>query len=116
MVQEANIDLHLEGDPGPPKLSVLPSLFREAREAGLKAACITMPAANADEERQLAKRRHDYKAALRTLGLAIKALENGYNFQDDKAEAKVEAMAKALKILEQEAGLLLRLLDASPIR
>lgn len=66
--------------------------------------------ADADGQKALAKRRHDIQAALRTLGFTVKALETGYRFDDDKAKAKVDAIAKAVAVLEREGELLLKVL------
>lgn len=61
----------------------------------------------------LSKRRHDLKAALRTLGFAVQALEAGYRFDDTKAAAKIEAIAKAVQVLERESEFLTKVLTTT---
>jgi hypothetical protein len=86
-------------------LSNTAALFAAAREAGLKAVLVTSPADEASQK-QLVKRRHDLKGAVRTMSFTVKALESGYRFDDDKAQAKIEAIAKAAQVLEREALLM----------
>jgi hypothetical protein len=75
------------------------------------ATVVAFPAT--DESRKvLAKRRHDVKAALRTWGFTVKALESGYRFDDAMAKAKIDAIAKALAVLERESALLSVILGA----
>jgi len=92
-------------------LPALPALFAEARTAGL-GITLAVWAATPACKRVLAKRRHDIKAALRTLGFALNALEGGYRFDDEAARAKLDAIGKALQVLEKESGTLLNLLAA----
>ena len=111
-VLEPPTTVHHAGDPAPPALPSLAAAFAEAGSAGLALSAVTHPA-TAEAQRQLAKRRHDLKAALRTLGFTVKALEGGYTFQDDKAAAKIDAIAKAVQVLEREAEVLGRVLAPS---
>ena len=106
---EADLTVHHEKDPVPQNLSALTGLYAEAQAAGLTLAAVTYPATS-EARKVLAKRRHDIKAALRTLGFTVKALEGGYAFQDDKAAAKIEAIAKAVAVLEREGQTLVSIL------
>ena len=108
-VLEPPTTVHQAEDLGPAALPSLPGAFAEAARAGLRLTAVTHPA-SPEAARLLAKRRHDLKAALRTLGFTVKALEGGYTFQDDKAAAKVDAIAKAVQVLEREAEVLGRIL------
>ncbi len=92
-----------------PELPSLGPLLDEARRAGLDALLVVSPRTE-EASRALAKRRHDVKAALRTLGFSLKALETGYRFDDDKAAAKIDAIAKAILVLERESELALQVL------
>jgi hypothetical protein len=80
-----------------------------AKLPDLAATVVAFPA-HEDSRKHLAKRRHDVKAALRTLTFTVQALESGYRFDDAIAKAKIEAIAKALAVLEREAELLHRVL------
>jgi len=93
----------------PSELPALPALFKQARQANLRVLAVAC-STDAGPLRAAAKRRHDLTAALRTLGFTVKALQTGYTFQDDIAAAKIEAIAKAVQILEREAIFLSRLL------
>jgi len=93
----------------PSELPALPALFNQARMGNLRVLAVAC-SADAGPLRAVAKRRHDLSAALRTLGFTVKALQTGYTFQDDIAAAKIEAIAKAVQILEREAVFLSRLL------
>ncbi len=88
------------------------ALFDAAHAQGADLALVIVPDA-ANQRRALTKRRHDLKAAGRTLGLAIQALESGYRFDDDKARAKIDAIAKAVQVLTRETDLVLRALEAA---
>ena len=109
MTAVGSLTIHHEKDPVPPSLTALTALFGEARTAGLTVTLVSH-VTSSEEDKALAKRRHDVKAALRTLGFTVKALESGYHFQDDKAAAKIDAIAKAVAILEREGHLLVELL------
>jgi hypothetical protein len=88
-----------------PKHEALPSLerlFQEAGQASLDLVVITSES-SPDKIKARAKRRHDYKAALRTFQLLVKALQGGYRFQGDDAAAKIDAVARATQVLEKEA-------------
>lgn len=67
-----------------------------------------------DIHKQFAKRRHDIKAAIRTLGFMITAVKSGYTFNDDKATAKIEAIEKAVACLSRESDLLAEVLASEP--
>lgn len=92
-----------------PELPSLAPLLDEARRADLD-AMLVLSVCDDETNRALAKRRHDVKAALRTLGFSLKALETGYKFDDDKAAAKIDAIAKAVQVLEREAAFALQVL------
>ena len=94
--------------PLPP--STLHQLFEAAAKARLSAAVVLQPTDEA-ASRQMAKRRHDLKASLRTLQLAVKALQGGYTFQDDQAGAKIAAIDRAVQVLEREGGILAELFN-----
>lgn len=98
-----------ESVPLPPEVPAAAEVYRQAREAGLQAVVVLSPSAP-EARKVMAKRRHDIKAALRTLGFTLKALETGYRFQDDKAAAKIDAIAKAIQVLDKEGDLLARIL------
>ena len=95
-----------------PGLASLGPLLSEAEGLGLVAVVATH-AGDADTLKILAKRRHDLKAALRTMGFTVKALESGYRFDDDKKDAKIAAIAKALAVLTREGDLALAILGGS---
>lgn len=101
------IQVHSSTGKPPAHLPAAAKLFLEAATAGQSAVVVTAPA---ESSKLMAKRRHDLKAALRTLGFTVKALQTGYTFQDDAAAAKIEAIAKAVLIIEREGDLLLRVL------
>ncbi len=63
---------------------------------------------SAESVKITAKRRHDLKAALRTLAFTVKALQDGYTFQDEAAGAKIDAIARAVRVLELEGEAMLR--------
>jgi|GEM_PF-3358170 len=64
-----------------------------------------------DSRKSIAKRVHDLRGALRTLGMAFDSIKNGYRFDDQMAAAKLNAMEKAFGVLERESQLPLRLLS-----
>ncbi len=51
------------------------------------------------------KRRHDLAGALRTLRFTLEGLQRGYRYDDKDAVAKIEALAKALVVIEKEVSL-----------
>lgn len=101
------LTVHHQGEltGGGPDLPSLPQVFAEAR-ARQMAIGVVRHIVTSDSRRILAKRRHDVKAALRTFSFSLKAIQSGYKFDDDKAQAKIDAIAKALAILEKESDLL----------
>ncbi len=58
-----------------------------------------------DEESKhlLARRSHDITGALRALRFALEALQSGYKFDDEKRDAKLASMDRALATLEKES-------------
>lgn len=103
----------------PPELSALADGLRAVGVTPVAthpAPIVNVVAFPGDDEtrRALAKRRHDVKAALRTLGFTVKALETGYKFDDAAAKAKVDAIAKAVQVLEREGQLLTQVLEGPP--
>ncbi len=100
----------VQADPGPGITHAIQEVFAKARASAFDATVIMAPS-GPDERRALSKRRHDLKAALRTLGFTVKALESGYTFQDDKAAAKIDAISKAVAVLEKEADILANILS-----
>jgi hypothetical protein len=99
----ATLQLSVWRSSEPPRadLPVTAALAAEAQAKGLEASLLIW-SADPEAAKIMAKKRHDLKAALRTLGFAAKAIEGGYTFQDDQAKAKAEAIAKAVKVLEAE--------------
>ena len=101
--------IYREDAPVPSGLSALSTLFTQARSAGLTLTILSHPA-TPEVRSGMAKRVHDLKAALRTLGFTRDALESGYRFQDGKATAKIDAITQAVKVLEREGKALALLL------
>lgn len=97
--------------PRPDSLPALESLFREAAEASLDVVVIAADK-TPDKVKTRSKRRHDLKAALRTLQLMLKALQGGYQFQGSDAAAKIDAIARAYQVLEKECQALDQILVA----
>lgn len=95
-----------------PDFAFLGPFLAEAEEKSL-AAVVAVSAADPEAAKRAAKRRHDIKGALRTLGFSVTALQSGYRFDDDKAEAKITAIAKAVAVLTRESELALALLGES---
>lgn len=93
------------GDPCPPTLPAVSKLFQQAKSTNL-VPVVLLYGADAPTARSLAKRRHDVKAALRTLGFTVNALTSGYTFQDELAAAKIDAITRAVQLLERESSLL----------
>lgn len=48
------------------------------------------------------RRLHDFRAAYRTLSLAITAIAEGYRFTDENAPAKIKSLQNALGVIAQE--------------
>ena len=63
-------------------------------------------------EKQMAKRSHDLKGALRTMHMALESLHGGYRFDDATAGAKLAAMDRALACLKAQEPLLLAAFQA----
>ncbi len=97
------------GQPAPEALPAATALAEQAKAKGLEVTLLTWKA-DGEAAKIMAKKRHDLRGALRTLGFAAKAIEGGYTFQDDQAKAKADAIAKAVKVLEQEGETLAQLL------
>ncbi len=93
------------GDSCPPALPAMSQLFQQAKSTNLVPVVLLYGADN-PTARALAKRRHDVKAALRTLGFAVNALTSGYTFQDELAASKIDAITRAVQLLERESDLL----------
>jgi isoaspartyl peptidase/L-asparaginase-like protein (Ntn-hydrolase superfamily) len=55
------------------------------------------------KSRELARRRHDITGAVRTLRAALDALKEGDRFEGEMGTAKLNAVEKAVKVLEREA-------------
>ncbi len=58
---------------------------------------------------QISKRRHDLRAALRTIELTLEQLDEGYHFDDDFAGEKIASIRRAASVLNREAQVLLQL-------
>jgi hypothetical protein len=54
---------------------------------------------------------HDLKAAKRTLTMAAESLKNGYKFDDAMAQAKSEAIQRAVDLLGQHIPTLVELIE-----
>jgi hypothetical protein len=87
--------------PRPASLPALEALFQQAAHAALDLVVIASEK-TPDQIKTRSKRRHDMKAALRTLHLLLKALQGGYRFEGDDAAAKIDAVARAYQVLEKE--------------
>jgi hypothetical protein len=87
------------------------ALRRAARALGRGIAVVSVDGSPAGVK-ALAKRRHDLRGALRTLGLATNALAGGYRFDDASAKAKIDAMVRAVAVLARDGELLYAALDA----
>lgn len=85
------------------------SLARELQHHQIHGSLVI---ANDDETstKDLARRRHDVQGALRTLQLMLQSVQGGYRFDDDGAEAKIDATARAVQTLKKEASLLTEIL------
>ena len=94
----------------PAELLGLKGVVRAARDAGIHLTTVATPAATG-ERRALAKRRHDLRAALRTLAFAAEALTEGYRFDDEVGPDKIQAVVRAVQVMDREAKLLLTILD-----
>ncbi len=78
----------------------LDKLFSQSKS---KNESVTVISLTEDNAKELSKRHHDVKAALRTIGFAFDAIKSGYKYDDDKAEAKITAVSKAIAVLEMDA-------------
>lgn len=92
---------------------VLTDAFKKAAANG-KLMTVALSDNTPEMHKALAKRRHDIKAALRTLGFMTTALKTGYTFNDDKAPAKIEAIEKAVNCLSRESEILMQVLNSEP--
>lgn len=88
---------------------VLTDAFKKAAANG-KLITVALSENTPETQKSLAKRRHDVKAAMRTLGFMTTALKGGYMFNDDKAAAKIDAIEKAVTCLTRESDILLQIL------
>jgi len=98
---------------GNDKNFVLNDVFEKAL-ANNKIMTIAVSDSSPEMHKALAKRRHDIKAAIRTLGFMLSAVKSGYTFSDDKAAAKIEAIEKAVNCLNRESDVLIQVLDSDP--
>ena len=48
------------------------------------------------------KMRHDILGAVRTLGLAVQDIKNGYKFDDESAPEKISILEEIARLLERE--------------
>lgn len=108
MEGRAQVEVHGTEERIPePLQAAAAALFAAAADQNLVCKVALAPRAAAKD---LAKRRHDVKAALRTLEFAAEALKGGYTFQDDVAAAKIQAIARAVQVLQSEGEALASLL------
>ena len=110
----AELTITPPGDPltlSPKELGAAADKLRQLAERhGLALTLVTAPSSEASRQ-CLAKRHHDVRGAVRTLRFASQALARGYRFADDRAEAKLMAIQKAVATLEQEIPLISRVLE-----
>lgn len=92
---------------------LLAELFKKAADSQ-KIVTVAVSDDRPEQHKALAKRRHDIKAAIRTLGFMITAVKSGYTFSDDKAAAKIEAIEKAVACLSRESDVLVQILASDP--
>lgn len=92
---------------------LLADLFKKAADSK-KILTVAITDDIPEHHKALAKRRHDIKAAIRTLGFMITAVKSGYTFNDDKAAAKIEAIEKAVACLNRESEILVQVLASDP--
>lgn len=92
---------------------VLNDAFKKAAANG-KLMTVALSENTPETHKALAKRRHDIKAAMRTLGFMTAALKTGYTFNDDKAAAKIEAIERAVICLGRESDILTQVLASDP--
>lgn len=57
----------------------------------------------------LSKKAHDVISGVRSLKFAVEAIQKGYRFDDQMAQAKIASMERAIQNLEKEAPLLQQL-------
>lgn len=97
----------------PASLPALQAAFAEARgqQLALSALLIGTDTKTADA---IAKRRHDAMTAVRSLTMAVRAIGDGYRFEDEAAVAKIAAMERAVQLLEREVKFWRQLLDTPP--
>lgn len=105
---DPHFSIHRDGD-SKQTLASVEDLAAESRAAGLDFVLLTRPHSEA-ADRAVANRSHDVKAALRTLTFVHKALHEGYRFDDEVAPSKIEALGKAIAVLERESELLCKVL------
>jgi len=98
---------------GDDKNFVLSDMFEKATANG-KIMTVALSDNSPEMHKTLAKRRHDIKAAIRTLGFMLTAVKTGYTFSDDKAAAKIDAIEKAVKCLNRESDILVQVLASDP--
>ena len=112
MAQDSTGELTIlrPGDLCPPDLPAVSQLFQQVKSTN-QVPVLLLYGADNPTARAIAKRRHDLKAALRTLGFTVNALASGYTFQDELATAKIEAITRAVQLLERESELLDKLFD-----
>ena len=87
--------------------------FTAVRGRDVSIEILTTDSPPLHHEKQLAKRSHDVKAALRTLHMALESLHAGYRFDDAMAGAKLLAMDRALACLKAQEPLLLAAFQAA---
>ena len=92
---------------------VLTDAFKKAA-ANAKIMTVALSEDTPEVHKSLAKRRHDIKAAIRTLGFMVAAIKTGYTFSDEKAAAKIEAIEKAVNCLNRESEILVQMLASDP--
>lgn len=108
---ETDLKILRKKSPLPEELPSLESLFHEADAAQWDLVVVTEPQ-TPEKAKARSKRRHDFKAASRTIQLLVKALHSGYRFDDAEAQAKIDAIARAATVLEKETHALDRILAA----
>jgi hypothetical protein len=88
------------------------SIIASAKSQSLKISLVCI--GNEEETlKKVSKTKHDIIGALRTLNMAQTSFENGYKFDDDIASAKIDAIGRAVKALEDNLPQFLDILDTN---
>lgn len=89
-------------------ISSLEKAREEAKSQGIGLGILAYGIGN-EVINDVSKRRHDLRAALRTIELTLAQLSDGYHFDDDHAVEKIASIRRAAAILHREAEVLIKL-------